>query len=1021
MKYLKLLSFFMLLPLMAMAEESSGTTGDCIWTFDTETGVLTISGEGAMGNYWEGREFLNPPWGFLVKKVNIEEGVTTIGRAAFWSCSLTSVTIPNSVTKIDVYAFDGCTGLTSVTIPNSVTTIGAFAFSDCTGLTSVTIPNSVTSIENGAFYNCDGLEKVIVSDIAAWCNITFGDYSGPSSLHPRAWRATNPLSFAHHLYSDENTEITNLVIPDGVTSIGDYAFYRCSGLTSVTIPNSVTSIGDYAFEGCGLTSVTVDSGNTKYDSRNNCNAIIETATNTLLYGSSNATIPNDITSIADHAFENCTGLTSITIPNSVTSIGSYAFENCTGLTSITIPNSVTSIGSYAFDGCSGLTSVTVGNGVTSIGSYAFRGCSELTNLTIGNGVTSIEKYAFYNCSGLTSLTIPNSVTSIEEYAFYKCSGLTSLTIPNSVTSIRAFAFAGCSGLTNLTIGNGVTSIEGCAFDGCSGLTSVTIPNSVTSIGNGAFRGCIRLKSVTLNSNYIVSEKYTLIYGNINDIFGQQVTKYVIGDDVTSIGDYAFYGYDGNYGYNSNRLTSVTIGKGVTAIGNDAFHYCSKLEKVIVPDIAAWCKINFSDSDDNPLYFAKHLYSDENTEITNLVIPYGVTSIGDYAFEGFSSLTSVTIPNSVTSIGENAFEGCSGLTSVTIPNSVTSIGENAFEGCSGLTSVTIPNSVISIGENAFYNCTGLTKVIVPNIATWCKINFSDSDDNPLYYAKHLYSDENTEITKLVIPDGVMSIGDYAFYRCTGLTSITIPSSVTSIGGYAFDGCSGLTKVIVPDIAAWCNITFDNASSNPLSIAHALYLYSDENTKITNLIIPDGVTSIRERAFRYCTGLTSVTIPNSVKSIGAGAFYSCTGLNSVTFGNGVTEIGNYAFYNCSELRSVTIPKSVADIGNSAFYGCKGLTSVTSYIEDPFALSSYAFYSLSSACVLYVPYGTRDKYISEGWTEKIFKGGIVEMDETTSIEEIEDNGGEGDVYYNLSGQRVVNPTRGVYILNGKKIMIR
>jgi len=232
---------------------------------------------------------------------------------------------------------------------------------------------------------------------------------------------------------------------------------------------------------------------------------------------------------------------------------------------------------------------------------------------------------------------------------------------------------------------------------------------------------------------------------------------------------------------------------------------------------------------------------------------------------------------------------------------------------------------------------------------------------------------------------------------------------------------LTKVIVPDIAAWCNITFDNASSNPLSIAHALYLYSDENTKITNLIIPDGVTSIRERAFRYCTGLTSVTIPNSVKSIGAGAFYSCTGLNSVTFGNGVTEIGNYAFYNCSELRSVTIPKSVADIGNSAFYGCKGLTSVTSYIEDPFALSSYAFYSLSSACVLYVPYGTRDKYISEGWTEKIFKGGIVEMDETTSIEEIEDNGGEGDVYYNLSGQRVVNPTRGVYILNGKKIMIR
>ena len=215
----------------------------------------------------------------------------------------------------------------------SVTSIGNYAFDRCSGLTSVTIPNSVTSIGMHAFYGCTGLKKVIVKDIVAWCAISFND---------------NPLASAQHLYSDENTEIKDLVIPNSVTSIGNRAFSGCSSLTSVTIPNSVTSIGELAFEGC-------------------------------------------------------MGLTSVTIGNSVTTIGNYAFNGCSGLTSVTIPNSVTTIGEWAFGGCSSLTSVTIPNSVTTIGGSAFSYCSSLTSVTIPNSVTSIEYRAFNGCSGLTSV------------------------------------------------------------------------------------------------------------------------------------------------------------------------------------------------------------------------------------------------------------------------------------------------------------------------------------------------------------------------------------------------------------------------------------------------------------------------------------------------------------------------------------------------------------------------------------------------------------------------------------------
>ena len=327
---------------------------------------------------------------------------------------------------------------------------------------------------------------------------------------------------------------------------------------------------------------------------------------------------------------------------SVTSIGDNAFSSC-DLTSIEIPNSVTSIGDYAFVYCSSLTSIQIPNSVTSIGDYVFYYCSSLTSIQIPNSVTSIGDYTFSNCSSLTSVIIGNSVTSIGDYAFSNCSSLTSIQIPNSVTSIGEGAFSSCN-LTSVEIGNSVTSIGDYAFSNCSSLTSVIIGNSVTSIGEGAFVYCSSLTSIQIPNS------------------------------VTSIGEWAL-------GYCSS-LTSIEIGNSVTSIGNNAFAYCESLTNIVVDY-------------DNAVYESRNgcnaiIETASNTLIAgckNTIIPNGVTSIGDRAFNGCSSLTSIQIPNSVTSIGDWAFAYCSGLSSIEIPNSVTSIGDRAFYGCSSLTKIT----------------------------------------------------------------------------------------------------------------------------------------------------------------------------------------------------------------------------------------------------------------------------------------------------------------------------------------------
>ena len=456
--------------------------------------------------------------------------------------------------------------------------------------------------------------------------------------------------------------LSNVTIPEGITSIGDYSFRDCSGLTSImlpvslenigsraflnsgltgiTIPKDVMSIGDSAFQGCkGLSYIKVAISNFVYYSSGNC--LVEKSSNKLLFGCKNSIIPDSVTSIEDKAFYGCSGLTSITIPDGVTSIGDSAFNGCSGLTSITISVGVTSIGDNAFSGCSGLTSITIPDGVTSIGTAAFSGCSGLMEISIPSSVKNFGHNLFERCEKL-SVVFSKGVTKI----------------PGSDSSGYSWSY-GCRGIVSVTMPEGVTSIGDKAFYGCSGLTSITIPNSVTSIGSGAFGSCY-LESIEVNegnNNYYIDGNCLVEKKTKKLVFGCK--DCVIPADIKSIGDYAFSGCSG--------LTSIAIPSSVTSIGKCAFEGCRGLTSITIPD--------------------------------------GVTSIGDYSFRYCYKLASIAIPNGVTSIGSSAFSDCSGLTSITIPNSAKSIGSSAFEGCRGLIDINYSGSISqwnSIKKGYYWN-------------------------------------------------------------------------------------------------------------------------------------------------------------------------------------------------------------------------------------------------------------------------------------------------------------------------------
>ncbi len=661
-----------------------------------------------------------------------------------------------------------------------------------------------------------------------------------------------------------------------VKAISDMAFKGCKQLTSICIPGSIIQIPAGAFYGCNsLESITVSPDNTVYDSRDNCNAVMESETNTLIAGCKNTVTPITASSIGECAFYGCSGLTGINLPYSITSIGKWAFLDCTGLLSVAIPESMTTIEDGVFQGCTALTTVEIPSSIASIGECAFYGCNSMT------------------------LQLPAIIPTMGEYSI---AGIKTLywNSNNSPKDILEKAQPEA-----LIFGKDVTGIEYTgAFYNCNRLKSITIPASVKTINRRSFDRLYSLETLNWNAN-VSLERIRLIENS-----RYTLKTIVIGDAVTCLDHYLFN--------SCTNLESISVDPGNPVF--DSRDNCNAIIESV--DGVFWYESDEDQSATSNRYYSEEYYHLKKDRLVygsgNAFIPNTVTDITSGAFSGNTILTSIVIPSSVNIIEGNPFSGCISLNSISvdpdnsvydsrygcnaiietktnslisgcqytvIPQDVTSIRYYAFSGCSGLTSIDIPSNVISIGSFAFYGCSGLESITIPESITsisWC--SFMDCSG----------------LKTVNLHSGIKQIENSAFSGCSNLITINIPSGVTTIEGGVFSGCSSLPSINIPaGVSEIKDYAFAFCSS------------------LTSLTLPSGIDYIAPHLVEGCSSLESINIPSKVDSIGESAFSGCSSLKSIIVPSGVTTIYFNTFYDCKSLSYLSLPSTVNKITRSNEY--------------------------------------------------------------------------------------------------------
>ena len=842
--------------------------------------------------------------------ITIPDGVTSIGNRAFENCSnLTDITIPESVTRIGNAAFHACSSLTGLVIPESVTYIGGFAFSGCTSLTSVVIPNGVTAIWSCTFSGCNSLTNITIPD-----------------------SVTNIADYAFQACSS----LTSITIPDSVTSIKNYAFSYCSSLTNITIPDTVTYISYGVFAGCS---------NLKSVGLSNSTTLIESHAFESCHNMTIITIPNTVTNIMEYAFLDCSGLSHIAFDGDAPKVEANVFKNCPKLkiicyaegtsgwtnpwnsiktvclnqedilmvkqplNQIVLPGFKVSFEAMVFsfsalsyqwykDGAAiegandaafviesaqvadgGSYTVRISNGYASVSRQAtLRVITERTgdpdsdfqytldgrvatitgylgtntsvaipNIVEGCLVNHIGENAFRYCTSLTSITIPDGVTSFGYAAFAECPNLTSITLPDSLTSIGDSAFSECTSLTSITIpDNSVTLIEEWAFNDCTSLTSITIPDSVTDIGYGAFRNCTGL------------------------------TKALMGNGLTHIWDYAFQA--------CSSLSHIVFRGNAPSVEGFIFEGTDKLKNIYYQEgSSGWT---------NPWEYKETIGLKQedlviiNDPVNQIVMPdfktsfeIAVVSYSDLSYQWYKDEVAIEGANDAAFVIESAQVADGGSYTVRVSNGYASadrqatlrvITERTGDPDSDF-QYTLNGRVATITGYLGTN----TNVAIPNIVEGCLVN---------YIGDNAFNGRDS-LTKITIPDSIISIGASAFSGCKALTRIIIPDSVTSIGAAAFYECSELTSAVI--------------GNSVLGIGESTFNGCKSMTSVT---IGNSVTSIGEYAFNYCTNLTYVVIPDSVTSIGYNAFQYCTNLALVVFKGDAPVVESYIFYYCTALKYI-----------------------------------------------------------------------------------------------------------------------
>uniref|UniRef100_A0A6C0JZV4 Uncharacterized protein n=1 Tax=viral metagenome TaxID=1070528 RepID=A0A6C0JZV4_9ZZZZ len=869
--------------------------------------------------------------------------VTSIEISAFNSFSkLSNITIPQSVTSIGNYAFAGCTSLTSINIPSSVRTLSNNAFVGCTKLkiiyytqnpyiTSIEIPSGYTSITQ----NMGNINPSVLPNIGS---VVFDNPSNVTSIGDGAFSGFSQLS--------------SIVLPESVTSIGNNAFQGCTSLEFIIIPASIITLSSNAFIGCynlksifyrgsfiprqnpNITTIEIPTG---YTSIQRSFGGINTSNFLPNLGKVIFDSPSNVTSIEKFSFYGCSQLSDITIPSCVTSIGDDAFSSCINLTSINIPSSV-SLTTSTFNNCTKLSLIQYDENANNL----------ITFIEIPSACTNIIQ----NMGNMKPSILPNvnriifdqpcNVTSIGDGAFSAFSQLSQITIPKSVTSIGAYAFGDCTSLTSIEIQNDILTIQNNAFNNCINLTSIFIPPSLISLSPTAFSGCINLTSIYYygypnfqNITTIeIPSGYTKIIQNIGNMKPSilpNINSIVFDQpcNVTSIGDGAFGGF--------SQLSQINIPPSVTSIGDNAFAGCTSLTSINIPSTVNTLSPNAFTRCTN-LREIKYAY---NPNITTIEIPSGYTSITQY----MGNIRPTFLPNinsivfdqpcNVTSIGDYAFSGFTKLTQINIPSSVVILSPLAFTNCDNLSLIAYdgenPNKTaigIPIGYDSVVNDLGrMNSTNFPNIDSV----YFDNRSKVSAIRTNAFNGFS-KLSNIQIPSTVTSIEDYAFYGCTSLQSIKIPSSVKTLSSNAFNNCTALTSIVYSD---------------------GIY------ANIKSIMIPIGCTSITQNM----GNMNPVSFPNldsvitinctNLTSIGKNAFSNFSRLTDITIPSTVTSIGDYAFNECTSLQSITISSSVKTLSTNAFYGCRSLASFR-YDKNPNITSIEIHSGYNSIPLQYIYYG-------------------------------------------------------------------
>ena len=867
--------------------------------------------------------------------------------------SISYKSVAYNVASIGVWAFKESKGLTSVTIPNSVTSLAQSAFQSCSSLTSVVIPNSVTDMGDYTFRYCSSLENVKFPD-----NIrVIGSYAFQSC-----------------------SSIMNIEIPNNVRVIGNYAFSNCTKLTNIVIPSKVTFIGAGAFSGCTeLTSITIGEktetiyNETTFSGCANLKTVTIKSEHILSNGTSLSELfgsqvqeyilDDSVTTLSKGLFKNCSSLVKTNIPKNVTTIEDSTFLSCISLTNMALGENITSIGDYAFYSCESLTSIDIPNNVASIGESAFSKCISLKNVAIGNSVSDIKQLAFNGCYFLESVKLnsnaitaanysPSSsfneifgsqvkqyligdrVTSIGAYAFYNCNHLTSIDIPNSVTSIGNNAFSGCSGLKNVTIPNSVASIGKSAFYNCSALTSVNLPNSINLIPDSTFLGCSSLEAITIPEN------------------------------VKTLGESAFK-YSG--------IESVNLSKSLRVIAKNTFSNCTKLKSIVIP---------------NSVYSIGIKAFEECNSLNNVVLSDNLLDVSESAFSGCTSITSINLPYGLLVIGYKAFYGCSGVSSITIHEGLQYLGDYAFTGTSQL-KLTFEGQTppIRYDNSISYALDGVIATYVPcGTMDAYKQSFPQYTSNIKYHqlGYNIIGQVNdtkrgsVSVPTTICDNQLTAMPNYGYYFvrwADGVTDNPRTIEITQDSIFTAEFAISTTGVCGDDD----QLTWEYDSiSKTLTISgngalDSKYTYGVQAlNEMQNLVIEDGVTSVGDNAFRYCTSLVSVSIPNSVTSIGAYAFYNCNHLTSIDIPHSVTSIGKYAFYNAQNVNysgpATGAPWGAMSVNNGTYvYSTSEISAFTSQLSNnQTSVSSYLFRGvISSVDEINTSYGNATFYITDGTT--------------------------------------------------------